>query len=335
MQIKTKYKILLAITLLAFLPVKSQQLPVYSQFMMNRFLINPARTGAYGYTAINLIAREQWLGFKDAPSTHAISFQTRLLQQSYMSKGRSPRKKYGKSIFRSGRIGLGGYLYSDNTGITNRTGGQLSYSYHITFQQSQLSFGLSTSILQFKLKNDEIILYDDEDPFLLGNKHTLYIPDASVGIYYTYPSLFAGISATQLFQSSLKFGDAGGKQYELLRYYYTIVGYKYQLDRYYEIEPSLLMKTNEQLYSQFDINFRVYYKREYWGGLSFRSGSYKGNLGSALIFMGGVKVDKFIFGYAFDYSLNKIQRHSFGSHELSAAIQFGDSPQRYRWLRRY
>ena len=40
----------------------SQQLPVYSQYMMNKFLINPAVAGSEGYTSFNLTAREQWIG---------------------------------------------------------------------------------------------------------------------------------------------------------------------------------------------------------------------------------------------------------------------------------
>jgi len=44
-----------------------QQLPVYSQYMMNKFLINPAVAGSEGYTAFNLTSRKQWLGIKDAP----------------------------------------------------------------------------------------------------------------------------------------------------------------------------------------------------------------------------------------------------------------------------
>ena len=52
-----------------------QQLPVYSQYMMNKFLINPAVAGSEGYTAFNLTSRKQWLGIKDAPLTFQIGKQ--------------------------------------------------------------------------------------------------------------------------------------------------------------------------------------------------------------------------------------------------------------------
>ena len=56
--------------------LQAQQLPVYSQYMMNGFLINPAVAGHEGYTAINITAREQWLGMKDAPGTYAVRVGT-------------------------------------------------------------------------------------------------------------------------------------------------------------------------------------------------------------------------------------------------------------------
>lgn len=98
-----------------------QQLPNYSQYMMNGFLLNPAIAGNDGYTSVNLTAREQWLGISTAPRTHAISFQTRLLKTSYISRSTSVRRKITRPS-RQGRVGLGGYIFNDKNGIIDRTG---------------------------------------------------------------------------------------------------------------------------------------------------------------------------------------------------------------------
>jgi len=45
--------------LLACETLKSQQLPIYSQYMMNSYLLNPAVAGHEGYTSLNLTVREQ------------------------------------------------------------------------------------------------------------------------------------------------------------------------------------------------------------------------------------------------------------------------------------
>ena len=40
-------------------------------------------------------------------------------------------------------------------------------------------------------------------------------------------------------------------------------------------------------------------------------------------------------GYAFDFTLNEIQRVTYGTHEVTMALKFGDSAKRFRWLDRY
>lgn len=315
----------------------SQQLPVYSQYFMNRFLINPARAGAYGYTTIDLTAREQWIGFKGAPKTHVIAYETRILKKSFMSSFRSPRSRYGGAK-RGGKVGFGAMLFNDQTGIIDYSGAQGTYAYHIKMRESQLSLGVSLSMFQFKLDKDNIITYDNNDKLLDNSNLTLYIPDAVIGAYYLFPNFYAGISATQLFQSSLKFGSIDSKYTKIVRYYYTMAGYKLKFDRYWQSEVSFLYKTNELLHSQLDLNFRTVFMENYWAGLAYRTGGKKieeSRNGGAVIFMFGVSIDRFHFGYALDYTLNNIQSYSYGSHEINVAIQFGDTAPRYRWLDRF
>ncbi len=306
--------------------VDAQQVPLYSQYTMNGFLLNPAVAGSEGYTAINLTAREQWLGLKNAPKTHAISGQTRLLKNSYISK-KSAIKRRPPLGSRSGKVGLGAYVFNDKNGPIDRTGIQLSYAYHIRMQRGQLSFGLSGIAYQFSVDESKI-RFEYEDEFWQQAKKSIFIPDANIGIYYSSPSFFAGLSMSQLFQSALKLGEKGYAEYKMLRYYHLIGGYDYVVNDFFSIEPSILIKTTGSFKGQADFNTKFIFNDEYWVGLSYRTGG-------ALIFMGGVRVDKFFFGYAFDYTLSSIMKHSYGSHEFMVALKFGDSARRYRWLNRY
>lgn len=314
----------------SFMQANSQQLPLYSQYMMNKFLLNPALAGGEGYTTVNLTAREQWLGLKDAPSTHALSVQTRLLNNNFILRRPSVRRRHYRSS-RGGNVGLGAYLYNDRNGIFDRTGIQLTYAYHIPMDESQLSFGVSATAFQFTLNDQLLKLYQQQDQLVNGSDKTLYVPDANFGVYFGTPTYYVGLSAAQLLQSSLKFGSEGGSDFKMLRTYFLTGGYKWDLRNDYEIEPSLLMKTTENFKPQLDINTKVYYQDKYWGGLSYRTG----NGGGALIFMAGLKVNKFYFGYAFDYTLSNIGRYTYGSHEVMIAAKFGSTPRRYKWLNNY
>ena len=41
------------------------------------------------------------------------------------------------------------------------------------------------------------------------------------------------------------------------------------------------------------------------------------------------------FGYSFDFTLNKIQRVTYGTHEFTLAFKFGDIDKRFNWLDRF
>jgi len=305
----------------------SQQLPVYSQYMMNKFLINPAVAGSEGYTSFNITAREQWIGLANSPKTHALSAQTRILKNSFISKGSSIRKR-SKASSRSGKVGVGGYIFSDKTGLVSRTGLQLTYAYHIALRTGQLSFGLSGTLYQFKVDREAIVIYEQNDELINSFDNAMLIPDADFGVYYSDPRFFGGLSVSQLLESSLKFGSEGYNNFKLKRHYYLITGYDWDISEYVMVEPNILIKTTENWNFQFDLGARAYFFESYWAGISYRTGN-------AIILMGGLRIDKFYFGYAFDYNMSSIMKHTYGTHEFMLAMKLGDNARRYRWLIRY
>src|SRR5690606_6876246 len=121
---------------------------------MNGFLINPSFAGHDGYTSVNLTVREQWAGLLDAPSTYALSFQTRILKDSYISKSTTVKRKLVRPT-RGGQVGIGGYIFNDNNGIMKRTGAQAAYAYNIPLGKGDddysrnISFGLALIAYQY------------------------------------------------------------------------------------------------------------------------------------------------------------------------------------------
>ena len=229
---------------------------------------------------------------------------------------------------RSGNVGVGGYFFNDRNGAVERIGFKGTYAYHINFQQSQLSFGLSAVAYQFRLDDDLITLADPGDPIWLGANKSVFIPDADAGIYYTARNYWAGFSMDQLFESTLKIGDSGYDRYVMERNYYLMGGYDFELNRDMVLTPSALVKFAENGKLQADISGKFYFQQNYWGGLTYRTGH-------AIIVMAGVSIDKLIFGYAFDIGLNSIMKHSYGTHEFTFIAKFGDNARRYRWLNRF
>lgn len=320
--------LLVGVVWMLTMTAKAQQLPLYSQYLMNGYLLNPALAGHDGYTSFNMTARQQWLGFPNAPQTESFSAQTRILKRSFIIKSRSVNNKKFKPST-NGRVGLGGFIYHDLNGAVERTGISGSYAYHIFLRENQLSFGISAGVFQFRIRSEDITYLDDGDMVIEeGMREVLYVPDANFGVHYMSYKYFVGFSINNLFQSYLKMGDEYLDEFKQLRHYYLIGGYRFYFSRDHELETSALIKMTERLAIQADIGAKYYYKQDYWAGLYYRTTN-------TLITVIGVRYNQLHIGYAFDYNFSQIRAYSWGSHELVIALKLGDSARRYRWLNRY
>ena len=310
----------------------AQQTPIYSQYVLNEFIINPSVAGVDGMTTINLTGRKQWLGWEFAPETYSVSVSTRIL------KSMSPfvdRKNPGAASIKkgsSGRVGLGAAVVKDRNGAIDRTSINLSYAYHIPMYHKQLSFGLTMLLNQLRIDEELAQVGDPNDPVnsLIGA--STYSPDAGFGIDYSTPKYHAGISVFNLFQSPVKFGEQsiGYKELKQIRHYHLLTTYRntFKSTPKWEYEPSIVARGNEKLQGSAELSVRFIYEKEYWFGFSYRSSK-------DIIILMGIKLNKMYFGYSFDYGFSDISKLSYGSHEIVMAIKLGDSARRYRWWNRY
>lgn len=317
--------LLLLICNLAF----GQQLPLYSQYLYNKFLINPAVAGSDGYTSVSLTAREQWVGYSGAPRTFSFSLQSRMLKRSFILKQVGVKR----SVYRpksDGKVGLGGYVFSDKNGLIQRTGFQFSYAYHMWLANStQLSLGLSATGYHYKINDKEINFEDPNEPWLNNNlRRGIFVPDMTFGIYLLNAKYSVGFSADQLLEGSARFKDLAYKNFRMSRQYYLFGSYDFSSGSYNIIQPSFLLLMSEQLKPQADIGATYIINTDFWTGLAYRTSG-------ALIANVGVQYQNIFIGYAFDFTFQEIQRVTYGTHEITFVLKFGDNSRRYRWLDRY
>ncbi len=270
--------------------IHSQQLPLYSQYMFNNFLLNPGITGSVDYFPIRITARQQWAGIKGAPSTQAISAHYLLNNQKF---------------------GVGGYIFNDKFGPLSQTGLQASFAYHVplTGINSKLGLGLAFKAFQFKFDETDLVTIEPNDVAVTHGKIAKFVPDADFGAYLYNEKYYIGLSATQLIQFKIDLGDSNLDKNQIIRHYYLNGGYRIAVNEEFEIEPSVLIKGTMRTPWQIDLNAKAIYKSMYWGGLSYRTSK-------DLVFMVGLKYKKFYFGYAFDYTFSSIKNYSNGSHEI-------------------
>jgi type IX secretion system PorP/SprF family membrane protein len=307
----------------------AQQLPIYSQYVLNGFLVNPAMAGYDGYTSFNTTARQQWLGFSEAPRTYSASWQTRLMRRSYKIINREVASKNRLRPATMGRVGLGAYLINDVVAKTARTGASFTYAYHIIMNNRQLSFGLATTMFQYRLAVDQLTLGEDGDPVLEGNfKNVAYSPDADFGVFFQDPHYFIGASISNLLETAIKIGGSDIEGYGTPRHYWLLGAYRFNLSEIFDLETGGLLKTPENWNPQADITAKLYVNDLFWGGLSYRTDK-------SMILLLGVMVEGIYFGYSFDWAFSQIGHFNYGSHEVTLSYKIGDNARRYRWLNRY
>ena len=138
--------------------------------------------------------------------------------------------------------------------------------------------------------------------------------------------LYAGLSITELFGSSLKLGANKFESYQAMRHFYLIGGYKWAVSKQIILEPSFLAKANIDRV-ELDLSGKIYYQGNYWLGMSYRTNN-------TLVFMAGLSIQEFFMGYAYDASMGAIHTYGGSSHEIVIGLKFGEnSTRRFRWLR--
>ena len=313
--------------------IHSQQSQPFTQYLFNRYLLNPAACGANGHSMVGITIKDQWTGFGDAPFNQTLTGQMRLPRGGLFGGGGSAPVRMGGGGYNPENVGLGIALFNDIRGPLRTTGTHLTYAYHLEGGEGQLSFGITGSIFQLSVNRNKIRTEKEFDEFLDNNKLNNMVPDFSFGLHYTQRDFYVGLSASHLFQSYLTFGGRASEEHRIERQYTFIGGYIFEPSREFSIVPTAQLKYVERGAVQLDVNVIGYHFDIFWGGLSYRTGG-GGTLGGAAVIF-GVRYNNYYFGYAFDYTISPIQRYTFGSHELMVNVSLNRAARFFQYARRY
>jgi type IX secretion system PorP/SprF family membrane protein len=293
----------------------SQQDPLSSQYMFNTLSFNPGVSGISGMICATALNRQQWVGFKGAPSTTVFSISAPV------------------SPFRV-KSGVGLIVESDNLGFDKDISLSGSYAYLMDIGQGKLGLGLTLGMLNktltpvWQIPNGDAHTPPSGDPLIPENKESFVAFDAGIGAYYRTDKYYAGFSITHINQPKIKYSK--GTPY-VSRHYYFTAGYTIQLPNpSFELLPSVFAFSDGKV-AQVSINTLVRYNKKVWGGVSYRAGD-------AITGMIGVQLYNDIrIGYAYDFPMSDIRKSTSGSHEFMVNYCFdmslGKSPMRYKSIR--
>jgi len=292
-----KYLLLFFLVLVCSLS-RAQQLPVYSQFFMNKYVNNPAFAGINDKYTVSSNHRYQWVGITDAPRTYTLSVN-------------GPTKNL--------KNGLGAFLYTDHVGPTIRTGMQISYAYHLSINEKiKLSMSLSGGLLEWKIDGHKLNLTDQNDQALVNNVMRTLVPDAKFGFILYGGNWHFGGAAPNLLQNKITFSNATNSELNKLEDHYLIhVGHEFNISNDILLDPYVLVRYVSPAPLQLEFGSKFVWKNTAWAGITYRTGD------AASFLVGYTYKENLSFGYSYDFTTSNLNNYSTGTHEFLFSVLFG------------
>ncbi len=288
-----------------------------SNYWATNNYFNPAYAGQSNNLELTALNRMQWIGIKNAPKTMLIT-------------GEMPMEFMGRTH------GIGAKMFNESIGLFSHTIISAQYAYKKDMWKGKFSAGIQLGYISEKFKGSQVEIPEDDyhepsDDGIPNSDIEGTSIDAALGIFYSNKKWYAGISVNHLLAPKLQLGE--NYILDIPRSYYLTAGYNIQLNNpLLELRPTLLIKSTESssyfieedslvevteknamkamwTNTQIDVNLRLIYNKQYWGGLGWRKGD------AAIIMLGG-KFKMIEVGYAYDFPISTMIKGTSGSHEL-------------------
>lgn len=276
---------------------QAQQNPVYSQYIFNGLVINPAYAGSHVQFSATAMYRNQWVNFEGAPKTFSFSAHTTLLKN---------------------KIGVGLLATNDEIGSYKNQSLFGSYAFIIKSPIGTLAMGLQAGFNLTSADFSGLNLDDFDDPSFAGFDNKIK-PNFGAGAYFHNDYLFAGFSVPFLLNNNIS-SDAEALLNEIkeARYYYLHGGLILPLDRAktVQLNPTILIRAQEGSPLSMDINAGFIFYDVFSIGASYR------NIDAIITYIDLKISEQFHFGYSYDWTTSDINKFSQGTHEFMLNYRF-------------
>lgn len=289
---KRHLKLLTALLLGAgsYLPAYAQQDPIYSQYINNGTVINPAYPSVDESASLTLVGRNQWVGVDGAPKSASFTFYT---------------------PFKTTNTSVGFTAMNEKITVVSRTGLNFHVSQRINLNENlRLALGLKVGMSQFRENNSQLTT---TDPIFAENA-SYFKSEVGFGFMLFTDRFFVGLSSPT-FQSF----DVGNKVNKIVynTHYYLQAGYLFDAGENVKVKPNILLRRVKGAPMGIDFNTSVLIKDLVWVGASYRSEK---------TITGMVQVqltNKFKLGYSYDTPMSSnLKGAQTVSHEIMLNYRF-------------
>jgi len=279
---------------------RAQQDPLFTQYMFNQLIYNPAYAGSRDQLSMVAIGRQQWTGWEGAPRTQSFGIHTPTADQ---------------------RHGFGLHVLNDRTGFTSNTQTSFSYAYRIPLGRSDslfLALGLAAGMNSYWVRLSEVETWQQGDvAFGNGGDFQRWMFQSGPGMYLDGRNFFVGLSVPNIIPNRLY--DPFYEQLiaEKSRTLYAAAGYRYEVSPALTVRASTLWKKTPGAPWATDLSLGLLLKQRLLVGASYRPDNAWA--GYAVIY----PTRLLRIGYAYDYATTPLRDYTTGSHELMIGFDFG------------
>jgi len=310
---KTLIKITFVLVLtLGSLTINAQQVPMFTNYMYNTLMVNPAYAGSRDALTVTALYRSQWVDFKGAPVTQTITMHIPLKNK---------------------HIAIGLSVLNDKIGPVNNTSVFVDYAYIMQLTaKSKLSLGVSVGADMFQANLNTLQLDQQTDPVFMNNINNHVTPNFGFGAYYSRAHFYAGISVPELLQNSyaLNPSDANNLIGKQQRNYFFIMGSMLELSNNLDFKPTMLIKETPAVPLEADLTASFIIAKRLLLGAMYRTGDSFGAL------VGLDILPQLHIGYSYDWSFGlKTFTYNQGSDEIFLRYDFISVDQRQIHSPRY
>ncbi|MCX6259958.1 MAG: type IX secretion system membrane protein PorP/SprF [Bacteroidia bacterium] len=274
--------------------------PVYSQYLQNGLLINPAYTGTREVLSGFLSYRMQWMGTSGSPLLQSVSFH-------------SPMK--------NDKVALGMMAQFMKYGATKSTSIYGSYAYHIKLKKGKISFGLKAGVDLSNTDYTGLLLNDPGDPVFESNEKSLVLPNVGSGVYYFSDRFFAGLAIPSFLNYRRTSSGSTIPYHSFSQYDFLFsAGALISITPVLKFKPSVLVDyslQNTRKLTQFDINGNFIIADLIWAG-----GSWRVSEQVAVAILQVQLNNQLMFGFSYDYPFGRMNSYSKGSTEFILRYEF-------------
>lgn len=304
----------------------AQQQPLYSNFLLNSYIFNPAIAGIEDHLDAKTSFRRNWVNLPGSPTTMYASMHGAVNQRDLNKEELGSLPMRGASTIKFKNVqpkkmrhGVGGYFLNDQAGLITRNTFSVGYSCHIPLNQTYyLAVGANLGGHLFSLGTPT--LRDQGDDAFAGSQSLGSLPDLQTGLYLYSDKLQVGLSGTQLLANRMSFAreNKSVSYNSLTRHFYGTVSYSISLDQDFELLPIGIVRFTPGSPLSYEGGAKIRYRNTFWAGGTYR------HLAAATGMVGFNLSKLFDLCYAFDFTTNKVQNVSIGSHEIVLGIRLNN-----------